>query len=394
MARKPSARPEPIRVVSTNRGERFRVVLDVSAPGEPRKQITKTFESIEEAREFVTETRRQVEAGTYGRVAAAALRRKAGSALTLTDVTAAWLQSLTEAEEVRPITVRGYESALRPVLARMGTRRVQTITDKDVAACLRWVRDEGALRGGPLSHRAVGYARLALRTALAYAVTEGVLEANPARDVKGPKRRRGEVRADVAAWTPEQLRRFVAAGDDSTAGLAWRLVASGLRRSEVCGLLWTSVDVQAGTVTVEASRVAGRGGQTETDDPKSHRSRRTVPVEMIWPGTAALLREAYLAADDKTGAVVVDVAGEPLHPDALTSRFRALAERAGLPAVRMHSVRHALALVMHRAGVAPVDAAAVLGHSVEVHLSVYLPRSDEGARSAADTLGRMLAAEA
>jgi hypothetical protein len=58
-----------------------------------------------------------------------------------------------------------------------------------------------------------------------------------------------------------------------------------------------------------------------------------------------------------------------------------------------NGTRHALALVMHRAGVAPVDAAAVLGHSVEVHLSVYLPRSDEGARSAADTLGRMLAAE-
>ena len=47
-------------------------------------------------------------------------------------------------------------------------------------------------------------------------------------------------------------------------------------------------------------------------------------------------------------------------------------------------------MIMHRAGVAPVDAAAFLGHSLEVHISTYLPASGRGARSAAAALGRAM----
>jgi hypothetical protein len=57
----------------------------------------------------------------------------------------------------------------------------------------------------------------------------------------------------------------------------------------------------------------------------------------------------------------------------------------------LHSARHTLALIMHRAGVPPVDAAAVLGHSLQVHIANYLPSSERGARSAASALGAALA---
>ena len=51
-------------------------------------------------------------------------------------------------------------------------------------------------------------------------------------------------------------------------------------------------------------------------------------------------------------------------------------------------------LPLHREGVTAADAAALLGHTVEVHLSTYLPHSGaSGIVSAAQALGRAAAAE-
>lgn len=55
----------------------------------------------------------------------------------------------------------------------------------------------------------------------------------------------------------------------------------------------------------------------------------------------------------------------------------------------MQSVRHSLAFWLHQIGVAPADAAALLGHTVEVHLSTYLPDSgSSGIAAAAAALAR------
>ena len=63
-------------------------------------------------------------------------------------------------------------------------------------------------------------------------------------------------RQTVAVWSPENLRTFREAVDrqlDPWAKAGLRLTLCGLRRSEVLGLAWTSVDLDAGTVRVEAA---------------------------------------------------------------------------------------------------------------------------------------------
>jgi len=46
--------------------------------------------------------------------------------------------------------------------------------------------------------------------------------------------------------------------------------------------------------------------------------------------------------------------------------------------------------MMHRAGIAPADEAALLGHSLAVHLARYVPLTERGARTAASGLGAAL----
>jgi integrase len=185
---------------------------------------------------------------------------------------------------------------------------------------------------------------------------------------------------------------------------AWRLTLCGLRRSEVMGLRWDAVDLDRGEVVIRAGRVAlaGTRRRTVTEEPKSSASRRTVEVEQIQPGTMALLRtlKARQAADrlvlgagySDTGLVVVDRLGRPIRPSGYSDRFVLLCRDAGVRQVHLHAVRHMLALMMHRAGIAPADAAALLGHTVQTHLTVYVHLTEKGARTAASGLGAAIAA--
>jgi integrase len=192
----------------------------------------------------------------------------------------------------------------------------------------------------------------------------------------------------------------VADRDDWAAG--WRLSLCGLRRSEVLGLQWGAVDLTSGEVTVKAGRIALVGHRVATDDPKSAASWRTVPAESMHAGTVAIFRglSARQAADrlaagaayEQSTYLIVNALGHPVRPELYSARFALLCRQAGIPVVRLHSVRHTLALMLHRAGQAPADAAALLGHPVAVHLDSYVPRTERGAQTAASALGQVVAA--
>ena len=110
MPRTSNPRPdEPIRLIMTQRSARFRVVLDVSK--HPRKQITKTFDTLAEARAFVGQTRNSVREGSF----------TTSSEVIVAELTARWLASR---HDVREVTKAGHRSALRPVLTRIGDQKV------------------------------------------------------------------------------------------------------------------------------------------------------------------------------------------------------------------------------------------------------------------------------
>ena len=51
---------------------------------------------------------------------------------------------------------------------------------------------------------------------------------------------------------------------------------------------------------------------------------------------------------------------------------------------------HTLATTMHRAGTTAADAAALLGHTVAVHLATYATPTQMGPRAAASGLGAVI----
>jgi integrase len=115
-----------------------------------------------------------------------------------------------------------------------------------------------------------------LHRALVDAVAWKYITDNPASNVKPPKRPR--TRRQV--WRPDQIQSFLASvRQDRFASLFLLELSTGIRRGQVCGLRWASVDLDAGEIAVHDNRVvvAGRAGQGRRQDQERRPDDRHRP---------------------------------------------------------------------------------------------------------------------
>jgi integrase len=65
----------------------------------------------------------------------------------------------------------------------------------------------------------------------------------------------------------------------------------------------------------------------------------------------------------ESGLICTSAVGTAIGPRNATKRFQVLRERAGLPDLTLHGLRHTAATLMLTAGMAMHDVSAILGHS-------------------------------
>lgn len=379
---------EPIRRVDHGTKKfRYRAVVSTGQhPNGKRRQATRTFDTYGEAKDWVSETKLSVKRGTY----------TAPNRATVDAICTAWLDSK---RDVRAVTINTYATVLKSVRSRLGARKVQDVRRSDIEEFVSWLSTEGGRTGVGVSHRTVVLTLGTLRMVFAYAVAEGLIPASPVETVKPPRKRPVDERK-ITVWSTDELARFISHADSDDWAAAWRLTASGLRRSEVLGMTWDDLDPEAGTVTVRQGRV-GYGSKSEAvDAPKSKASARTVPVEAMHSGSMAMFRSLSAAqaaarlkageAWSESGFIVVDTLGRPVRPEMYSDRFRTICREAGVPVIRLHDVRHSVATLLHSAGTAPAHAAALLGHGLPVHMTTYVTATQDGLDLAGAALSRVL----
>ena len=105
---------------------------------------------------------------------------------------------------------------------------------------------------------------------------------------------------------------------------------------------------------------------------------RTLPLDPDLVAALRVLRKQQAAerlaagqAYEASGYVAVDELGAPVHPEWLTDEFGRIANRAGLPRIRLHDARHSMNSLLAAAGVPDHMRAAWCGHTVAVNVSTY-----------------------
>ena len=132
----------------------------------------------------------------------------------------------------------------------------------------------------------------------------------------------------------------------------------------------------------------------ELGEPKTERSRRTVPLPRSAVATLrthwlrqTTERQAAGPAWTDSGLVFTTEVGTPLEPRNVLRRFDALARRAGLEGVHLHTLRHSAASFLLAAGTHTKVVQKHLGHSsYAITADIYSHVAPTQAREAADRL--------
>ena len=150
----------------------------------------------------------------------------------------------------------------------------------------------------------------------------------------------------------------------------------GLRRGEVVGLRWESIDFENNTITIEHTVVVaqddGKKKIIRSDTAKTGSSLRTLPLVPIFREKLMQLRNEQdrnrkLAGKsfDPTGIgyIYTDLTGKLLRPDYLTQEFPIFMEKNRFRRVRFHDLRHSCASLLLANGVPLKCIQEWLGHS-------------------------------
>jgi integrase len=348
-----------------------------------------------------------------------------------------WLAQIAK-PRVRQRTWITYEAAIaRHIGPHLGSRRLTQLTPQHVQA---WM---GALEtnGVPASQRR--YARVVLRAALNTAVRWRLISQNAAALVDPPR----VTRREITPLDVEQSKQLIkTANGHALESFVTVGLSCGLRVGESLGLTWAAIDLKAGTLTVRQSlqRTGGdpaarrplladqarlrlalrQASPTDTDErqrltlalreigtriakvktslqlvePKSKQSRRTIALPTMTIEALKTHRRRQLEARLVAGRawqerdlVFTTSIGTPIEMSNLSKAFKALLAKAGLPAIRIHDLRHTAATLLLTQGVDPRTIMETLGHSqISLTLNTYahvLPRLQ---RDAADRMNRIL----
>ncbi len=149
-------------------------------------------------------------------------------------------------------------------------------------------------------------------------------------------------------------------------------IATGLRRGELLGLKWTDVNYDAGTIYIQ--RQICRIDGVVTEGPlKTKNSYRKI---VIPSDVMAALKDKQKKDNGASEYVFFSpLTNGPISPDSVLHMLHRVLDRAGLPRIRFHDLRHTFATMALQNGVDVKTLSNILGHfSAGFTLDTFAPR--------------------
>lgn len=272
-------------------------------------------------------------------------------------------------------TYESYEQMIRVnIEPYIGTIQLDQLSPSDVQDMLQKLLDK------ELSNRTVEYAGKILSRALNWGKKLKKVEENVVDFVRLPRVERFR----VEPLTPEQAQRLLDTIKGHRLEFFYHLALGlGLRRGELLRLRWQDVDFERKKLIVYQS--------------KTHAGERTLPLTQTMAD--ALKAHQQKQAEEKQDAddwqehelVFCTSRGTPYLPCNIDRHFKSALQQAGLPAKRLHDMRHSCAAYLIAAGVNMHVVKQILGHTRASFTSdIYGHLLDGVDRAAVDSVEKLL----
>ena len=274
-----------------------------------------------------------------------------------------WLEEYA-APSVRPSTLKGYQGYIeRNIKTHLGDKQVGKITREDVQKLYRELQKNGRQEfhpehGHKLSGATIRHIHGVFHQAMDAAVRENLIARNPTEGITLPKKRT----ALKQILNDAQLERFleVIRTDSVWHDFFYTELTTGLRRGEICGLMWNDFDEDHGTLSVRRTLHIQRGGRLVTGKTKTGTGKRTITLP---PSTAQLLAQRKKSSYSQWIFPNPLQPEQPASPGTAYNHLKTLLKRAGLPSIRFHDLRHTFATHALASGVDAKTLSGILGHT-------------------------------
>lgn len=272
------------------------------------------------------------------------------------------------------------------IIPALGHIQLQKLTPQQVQAFHTKKLEDG------YNAKTVNKMHIVLSMALDNAVKWNMVARNVCDVVTKPR----ETPYEIQPLTEEQAKRLIEVACDSILeGIITVVLALTLRRGEVLGLKWNDIDFEGKCLYVRhtTGRIGKMGIVEKRPKTKSGLRKILLPEFVI----AALRREQARQEKRKvdlgpkwknSGYVFPNGHGGFLQESNLDDYYKRLLQRAGLPDIRFHDLRHSAATLLLSMGVNPKVVQEMLGHSsIMTTLNIYghvLPSMQQDARQKLD----------
>lgn len=309
-----------------------------------------------------------------------------------------------------PSTYQSYEQHVRMyIIPMLGKIPLERLNGQDVQRFLNKLRTlsaeerQGRQWGGKgmkpsrvevLTPATIQRVHATLRSGLTKAMRWELISSNAARNASSPPQEKYEAKPLTQSQGLKLL--------DSVIGHRYEAITTiglslGLRRGEVAGLKWTSIDFIAGRmeVTHQLQRVKKIGVVYRTLKTKSSTRSIQLPpfcVDALKRRRAIQEREQKLSGKKwkDTGFVFTSKDGNFIMPEFVTVTHTEALREAGLPHVRFHDLRHTAATLLLAKKVPMKMVQEILGHSsFQITMDLYSHVVEEQREAATDAMERM-----
>ncbi len=313
-----------------------------------RRQVERIIGSVDDL------SRRQAQDKLHG-IIRAVDEGSPSVAVTFGQYTARWREAI--APRFKFSTRRGYESLLRlyllPKFSFMPLGKIKLLDVQILAAEL------GKTHKPETTKHVVDLLSGMFRAAVKW----GWVRENPCKGVELPQR----YRRPQAALDPGSVARLIMSVEEPYATLLLLISITALRRSEIFGLRWRSIDRQRGGISVSEAYIDGHWSE-----PKVQGQIKFFPLPAwVLDRLEALRENAGRPAPDQP--IFATRLGKPVNPNNVRNRVIVPAcKKLGIPPVSFHAFRRGTATALIAGGADPKLVQSWLGHSdVQVTLAHY-----------------------
>ena len=309
------------------------------------------------------------------------------SRMTLGEWFERWFEDYAEVT-LRPSTVRGYRRYAKQINRFLGDKQISLITTPQIQRMYNKLKRDGRENcrekyGDGLSDSTVRSIHMLLHEVMEAAMQARLIAKNPTAGTKIPKCNY----PDKKILSESELARFMEAIEREP---LWRdffytEITTGLRRGEICGLKWSDLDTERGTLKIERSIGNGEGGKLEIGETKTEKGKRVIRLPA---STLRILTERKEKALTEWIFPNLLEPEKPMNPSTGYNKLKSILKSAGLPDIRFHDLRHTFATHALTSGVDAKTLAGILGHTnASFTLDTYTHITGEMQKNAAEIVG-------